>query len=168
MSDQTVQADAAAIVAMNVADLAAHLDGVDLDTLKAALAAEQAGAARKGAIAALNTAIDGHPEQAAAAAAAAEVEQPTEVIEPVVEPASGDPALSPEQAMVQADAAEITPLADKPADPEAVSAAPPRPHQSLVDQLDLRWNELKDFASVLVGEVEGELGDVLTFVRSKL
>ncbi len=72
MSEETIQADAAALVAMTVADLAAHLDGVDLDTLNAALAAEQAGPNRKGAIAALQAAIDGHPENAAAAAAAAE------------------------------------------------------------------------------------------------
>jgi hypothetical protein len=38
MSEETTQADAAALVAMTVADLAAHLDGVDLDTLNAALA----------------------------------------------------------------------------------------------------------------------------------
>jgi hypothetical protein len=62
MSEETTQADAAALVAMTVADLAAHLDGVDLDTLNAALAQEQAGPNRKGAIAALEAAISGHPK----------------------------------------------------------------------------------------------------------
>lgn len=134
-------ADAATLVAMNVADLAAHLDGLDTDTLNAALELENAreGGARKGAIAALQAAIDGHPETAASAAETAE--QP---------PADG------------------APLQDKPADPDAVSAAPPRLHSSLVDQLELRWGELKNFVRALEGDVEGELGDVLTFVRAKL
>jgi hypothetical protein len=72
--ETTITADAAALVAMNVADLAAHLDGVDLATLQAALAAETAkgDAARKGAIAALNAAIDGHPENSGQAALDAE------------------------------------------------------------------------------------------------
>lgn len=136
MSDETIQADATALVAMTVADLAAHLDGVDLDTLNAALALEQAGPNQKGAIAALEAAISGHPENAAAAAAAAE----------------------------GADA----PLEDEPADPEAISVAPPRPHESLVSQLDLRWNEFKDFVRGLEGEIEGELGEALALARSHL
>ena len=72
--ETTITADAAALVAMNVADLAAHLDGVDLATLQAALASETAkgDAARKGAIAALNAAIDGHPENSGQAALDAE------------------------------------------------------------------------------------------------
>lgn len=131
--------DAATLVAMNVADLAAHLDGVDLDALTAALALENArdGGPRKGALAALQAAIDGHPETAAADAAAAEV-------------------------------AQAIPLQDKPADPDAVSAAPPRLHSSIVDQLELRWGELKNFVRALEGDVEGELADVLAFVRAKL
>lgn len=133
MTTETVQADAAALVAMSVADIVQHFDGVDLETLKAALDAEQVGAARKGAIAALNAAISGHPEQAAAAALAAD--------------------------------ANSDPLADKPTDVDAVSAAPARPHDSLVSQLELRWAELKYFVSGLEGELDGELGKVLSFVR---
>lgn len=131
--------DAATLVAMNVADLAAHLDGVDIDALNAALALEIArdGGPRKGALAALQAAIDGHPETAAADAAAAEAPQ-------------------------------AVPLQDKPADPDAVSAAPPRLHSSIVDQLELRWGELKNFVRALEGDVEGELADVLAFVRAKL
>jgi hypothetical protein len=136
MSGETVQADAAALVAMTVAELAAHLDGVDLDTLNAALALEEAGPNRKGAIAALDAAICGHPENAAAAAAAAE---------------GGD-----------------MPLEDVPSDPAAVSVAPPRPHESLVAQLELRWGEFKDFVRGLEGEVEGELGAALALARSHL
>lgn len=131
--------DAATLVAMNVADLAAHLDGVDIDALTAALALENArdGGPRKGALAALQAAIDGHPETAAADAAAAE-------------------------------ATQAIPLQDKPTDPNAVSAAPPRLHSSIVDQLDLRWGELKNFVRALEGDVEGDLADVLAFVRAKL
>lgn len=142
----SAQDDAATLVAMNVADLAGHLDGLDLDTLNAALALENAreGGPRKGAVAALTAAVEGHPELAASAALAAEDGE-----------ASGDAIM-------------ITPLADKPTDPDAVSAAPPRPHQSLIDQLELRWGELLTFVRALDGDVEGPLGEVLTFVRSKI
>jgi len=129
MADQT---EAAALAAMSVADLVAHIELADLDTLKDALALERAGANREGAVAALTAAIDGHPELAASAANGA-----------------GE-------------------LQDDPSDPDAVSVAPARPHQSLVDQLDLRWGEMKHFVRGLEGTVDGELGDVLTFVRSKL
>lgn len=147
MSEETTQADAAALVAMTVADLAAHLDGVDLDTLNAALAQEQAGPNRKGAIAALEAAISGHPENAEAAAAAAEA----------------DGAALPGVIYTVTEGLE-----DAPTDPNAVSVAPPRPHDSLVAQLELRWHELVAFVRPLEGEVEGMLGEVLAFVRSKI
>jgi hypothetical protein len=59
-------------------------------------------------------------------------------------------------------------LEDAPTDPNAVSVAPPRPHDSLVAQLELRWHELVAFVRPLEGEVEGMLGEVLAFVRSKI
>ncbi|HEX7854453.1 MAG TPA: hypothetical protein VF503_12230 [Sphingobium sp.] len=219
----TVKADATALVAMTLADLAIHLDGVDLPTLQAALAAEQAkgDAARRGAVAALTAAIDGHPELAAAAAADAEKSDQAPVTDdagarPVIlnaqQAADGtytvqadataapvpnaEPALAPtpaaevpaEPAPSEASAAEpldnslaadaaflggITtiaqePLEDAPTDPNAVSAAPARPHDGIIGQFDMLWIEMKNFVSGLHGEVEGELGDVLAFVRSKL
>ena len=193
MADETTQADAAALVAMTVADLAQHLDGVDLATLLAAKELEQAAPSpRKGALAALDAAIEGHPELSASAAEAADaadaapstpvadapmqdatVDQPAEpapVEAPAAEPAPATDAPAADipamTGVPEATAAE--PLADAPTNPEAVSAAPPRPHDSLVSALELRWIELKDFARPLVGEVEGELGELLTFVRSKL
>lgn len=72
MADDTIEADAAELVAKTVTDLAEHLDGVDLPTLEAALSAELAGSNRKGAIAAIEAAIAGHPELAQAAAADAD------------------------------------------------------------------------------------------------
>lgn len=183
--------DAAVLVAMSVTDLANHLDGVDLETLNTALAAEQAkgDGARKGAIAALEAAIGGHPEQSAQAAAAAnqsgDTSEPTSApvtdqaavddtaptdadAEPVAEPTAPvaeTPASAETVTQPEADTGE---LRDAPTDADAVSAAPPRPHQSLVDALELRWEELKGFVFNLQGEVEGDLGDLLTFVRSKL
>lgn len=75
MADETTQADAAALVAMTVADLAGHLDGVDLATLQAAKELEQAAPSpRKGALAALEAAIEGHPELAQTAAENAEAD----------------------------------------------------------------------------------------------
>lgn len=173
MADETTQADAAALVAMTVADLAQHLDGVDLATLLAAKELEKAATKpRAGALAALDAAIEGHPELSASAAEAADAAgatPDTPVVDhpmqdaPVEAPAADIPAMTgvPEQGATE-------PLEDAPTDPEAVSAAPPRPHDSLVSALELRWIELKDFARPLVGEVEGELGELLTFVRSKL
>ncbi|MDK4804935.1 MAG: hypothetical protein OC190_00130 [Novosphingobium aromaticivorans] len=157
MSEETIQADAAALVAMPVALLAAHLDGVDLDTLNAALEAEQAGPNRKGAIAALQAAIDGHPENAAAAADAAEGADAT---------TAGAP--NPDGAPLGLINTIAEPLEDAPADPDAISVAPPRPHEGLVAQLELRWHEFKDFVRGLEGEVEGELGAALAFARSHL
>lgn len=99
MADQTtdtVQADAAALVAMTVADLVAHIDGVDLPTLTAALSLEQAGAARKGALAALEEAVAGHPESAAAAAEAADDEAtPQDPAEPSEQPGEPEPHEQP-------------------------------------------------------------------------
>lgn len=66
------------------------------------------------------------------------------------------------------DTSQVEDLEDAPANPDAVSAAPPRVHQSLVDQLELKWGELKNFVAHLEGDVGGELGEVLAFVRSKL
>lgn len=184
MTDETtIQADAEALVAMTVADLAAHLDTVDLDTLKAALAAEQAkgDGARRGALAALNAAIDGHPEQAEAAAEAAESEDGTADDAPASEPAPAaadgaiEAAAEPEAPVVaaeepaQSEAGEpVDELSDIPPSPDAVSAAPPRPHQSLVDQLEIRWFELCDFIRDIEGTVEGDLGALLQFVRERL
>jgi hypothetical protein len=130
----SAQDDAATLVSMSVAELAAHLDGMDVETLTAALAVENAreGGPRKGALAALNDALAGHPENAVTDAASA-----------------GD-------------------LEDAPADAKAISSAPPRPHQALVDSLDLIWNEAKAFVSRLEGQVDGDLGEFLNFVRSKL
>ncbi|HIQ17222.1 MAG TPA: hypothetical protein EYH41_04375 [Novosphingobium capsulatum] len=167
MSEETIQADAAALVAMPVALLAAHLDGVDLDTLNAALEAEQAGPNRKGAIAALGAAISGHPEGAAAAAKAAEG-APSDA---PGAPPSSNPAVDGSEAdseLLTAGGSITVALADAPADPDAISVAPPRPHESLVSQLALRWHEFKDFVRGLEGEVEGELGAALAFARSHL
>ncbi len=49
-----------------------------------------------------------------------------------------------------------------------VSAAPPRPSDALISQLEIRWIELLDFVRPLQGDLPGELGEVLSFVRSKL
>lgn len=188
MTDEaTIQADAQALVAMTVADLAAHLDTVDLDTLKAALEAEQAkgDSARRGAIAALTAAINGHPEQAEAAAEAAEAgtdseKAPTDdadASEPATPASDGtdeaaaesdDAPASPQEQESAEEAEPVDELSDKPASPDAVSAAPPRPHQSIVDQLEIRWFELRDFVSDIEGTVEGDLGDLLQFVRDRL
>lgn len=191
---EQIQADAASLVAMSVADLVAHLETVDLETLKAALEAEQGkgDAARKGALAALSAAIEGHPEQAADAAAAAEAdagaggdeksteqppadeqqEPPAEQTQPEqpeqTEQGKGEVTPAPAAPAPTEDPQPNEPLADKPSDPDAVSAAPARPHDGLVNQLELRWAELKYFVSQLEGEVEDELGEVLAFVRSKL
>lgn len=181
MSDETVAADAAALVAMTIADLTTHLDGVDLPTLQAALAAEQAkgDATRVGAVAALNAAIAGHPETAAADAAAAEAqadaEQP-EQAEGAAQAESPEPAPSldendardpGDESHHDADV-DVGELRDPEPDPDAISAAPVRPHEGLVAQLDIRWGELKNFVRDLEGEVEGELGELLQFVRDKL
>lgn len=218
MSDPA--ADAATLVAMNVADMSASLEGIDLATLKLAFDAETAkgDAARKGALAALQSAIDGHPEMAAEAAAQADsplaetkapeaqpmpatgevnVEIGAQVSDVVITEATedapatasvtiqptvdGEPNGDPITTTVTADTpldgtietiAEPVPagdeLEDEPAPADALSSAPARPHQSLVDQLEMRWNELLDFIRYLEGEVEGDLGEVLTFARSKL
>ena len=50
----------------------------------------------------------------------------------------------------------------------SVSAAPPRSHDVLYPALEIRWTELKDFVRTLQGDVDGDLGELLTFVRSKL
>lgn len=189
MADETTQADATALVAMTVADLAMHLDGVDLATLLAAKELEQAAPSpRKGALAALDAAIEGHPEAASAAAEAADAppavidipEQQAPAEQPADAPVEPAPEVAPEAPAADQPVADIPamtgvpeqpaaePLADAPTNPDAVSAAPPRPHDSLVSALELRWIELKDFARPLVGEVEGELGELLTFIRSKL
>lgn len=102
MADETTQADAAALVAMTVADLAEHLDGVDLPTLEAALTAEKAGFNRKGALAALEAAIAGHPELAKAAAADADA---AEAIADTTAPAEDAVPSEGASAVPQADSA---------------------------------------------------------------
>ena len=95
------QEAATAIVASSVADLVVLIDGADLLTLRLALEAELAKGetARKGAIAALEAAIDGHPELAASAAAGAEAEgeaaaQTAAEVEPLPDPATITVAMS--------------------------------------------------------------------------
>lgn len=120
MADETTQADATALVAMTVADLAEHLDGVDLPTLEAALTAEKLGFNRKGALAALEAAIAGHPEAAASAAEAAEA-APSE--EQAAERSTQPPDAAPEAPAVgqtgaenaEADATE-SPVPEAPAE----------------------------------------------------
>jgi hypothetical protein len=56
-------------------------------------------------------------------------------------------------------------LEDAPADPDAVSIAPPRNHESLVSQFAMKWSEVKAFAVHLTGDLDGELGEVLALVR---
>ena len=51
---------------------------------------------------------------------------------------------------------------------DVISRAPPRGHEGLVNQLDLKWAELKHFASTITGDVDGELGKVLDLVREHL
>lgn len=98
------QESATALVASSVADLVVLIEGADLLTLQYALAAEQAKgeAARKGALAALEAAVDGHPENAASAAAAADAPavEPAPVIEepqPEPEPAPAEPEAPAEE-----------------------------------------------------------------------
>jgi|GEM_PF-3457280 len=183
------RSSADALVASSVADLVVLIEGVDLLTLRFALEAEQAKgeAARKGAIAALQSAIDGHPELSAQAADNAEPTEPGTVsltlgakvgesplsIQMTADGAPiGEPIMVPVPTDPQLDTTVTTtadePLQDMPADPDAVSSPPPRPHQSLVDQLDMRWTEMKEFVRHLEGDVEHELGELLAFVRSKL
>ena len=57
---------------------------------------------------------------------------------------------------------------DHEADPGSVGAAPPRPHDMIVAQLRIRFDELIDFIRPLEGELEGDLGELLTFIRSKI
>lgn len=56
-------------------------------------------------------------------------------------------------------------LEDAPEDPAAIDAAPPRNHESLVSQFALKWHEIKVFAAHLVGDIDGELGEVLSLAR---
>jgi len=51
---------------------------------------------------------------------------------------------------------------------DVVSRAPLRDHEGLINQLDLKWAELKHLVATIEGELEGELGEVLELVRSKL
>jgi len=55
--------------------------------------------------------------------------------------------------------------ADHENDPNTVGAAPPRPHDSLVAQLQIRLEELVDFIRPIEGELEGDLGHMLNFGR---
>lgn len=51
---------------------------------------------------------------------------------------------------------------------DVVSRAPARGHEGLINELDLKWAELKHFASTIAGDIEGELGAVLKLVREHL
>lgn len=82
-------------------------------------------------------------------------ETPVEVAPAVTEPA-------------EAPVPEADELRDPAPDAEALSEAPARPHQGLVDQLHIRWHELKDFVRTLEGDVEDELGEVLALARKHL
>lgn len=234
------QESANALVASSVNEMVVLIDGTDMLTLKLALETEQAkGAkARKGAVAALQSAIDGHPELSASAAAAAEA--PGASVAPAA-PAvptrdtKHDAGLAPQDARVPGDAAPLTAAApavvDAPKEPlgslpdtaettetiiagntfapgsyfggainttrdeaptlgdaiiptkpggadledvlddatkDVVSRAPARTHDGLINQLDMKWSELKHFVSTVTGDADGELGEVLAFVRAKL
>lgn len=224
------QESANALVASSVSEMVVLIEGTDLLTLKLALEAEQAkGAnARKGAVAALQSAIDGHPELSASAAAAADAGAAAAVAQPTRD-TDHDSGLAPLDARVPGDAAPLTAAApivvDAPKDPlgslpdtaettktvtspftintdlsrgdtdaatlgdaiiptkpggadledvlddatkDVVSRAPARTHEGLVNQLDMKWAELKHFVSTVTGDIDGELGDVLSFVRAKL
>lgn len=95
---------------------------------------------------------------------------------PAAEPAAQDPQPEAEAAEEPQPEPEPEPLADpEPAtlsepdnvdgNPASVSAAPPRPHEQLVSQLEIRWRELVEFVRPLEGDLDGELGIVLRFVR---
>lgn len=231
-AEQTAAAQDSAnsLIASSVAEMVVLIEGTDLLTLKLALQAEQAkgASARKGAVAALQTAIDGHPELSASAAAAADAD----VAAPAAAPphdTEHDSGLAPQDARVPGDAGPLTAAApvvvDAPKDPlgslpdtaettetvatpftintdlsrgdsdaatlgdaiiptkpggadledvlddatkDVVSRAPARTHEGLVNQLDMKWAELKHFVSTVTGDIDGELGDVLSFVRAKL
>lgn len=51
---------------------------------------------------------------------------------------------------------------------EVISRAPVRGSEGLINQLDLKWAELKHFASTITGDLDGELGEVLKLVREHL
>lgn len=55
---------------------------------------------------------------------------------------------------------------DHEGDPDVVSASPPRPHDAIVSALKLRHAELLDFTRNLEGDCEGEIGELLTLLRS--
>lgn len=117
MADESTQADATALVAMTVADLAQHLDGVDLATLLAAKELEQAAPSpRKGALAALDAAIEGHPELSASAAEAADAADAAPSTPVADAPMQDAPVEQPaEPAPVEAPAADPAPATDVPA-----------------------------------------------------
>lgn len=48
-----------------------------------------------------------------------------------------------------------------------VSGAPPRPHETLVGMLQVKWDELKNFARTVEGEIPGDLGELLQFIRER-
>lgn len=93
----------------------------------------------------------------------------------LVAAARGDAGVSEEIEAPDADAAPDLAEAvkdledvDHTDDATVVSAAPPRPHGSIVNQLQLRFEEMIDFVRPLDGEIDGELGDLLTFIRAKI
>lgn len=136
MADETTQADAAELVALTVAELAAHLDGVDLATLLAAKELEQAAPSpRKGALAALDAAIEGHPEAAASAAEAAEAAPPEEqTAEQPTDPTAGAPG-APAVERTAAESAEAD--APEPTLPDAPAEdAEPAPEEGAAEDGD--------------------------------
>lgn len=110
------------------------------------------------------------PESEASAEEAAgdHIEAP---VAPVETPAVEEPAAhdAPDPEHEEEPAEDFEPLEDRPVDPGALGAAPARLHSALVDQLSLRWHEVKEFVSRLDGETgDRELDDVLACARHYL
>lgn len=100
-----------------------------------------------------------------------QTDAPTEAPAPTEEtPAVAEPAAAPADLVIDTNADEAEhPLEDMPASEYALGAAPPRLHESLVDQLALRWHEVKEFVSRLEGETGmRELDNVLDMARHYL
>jgi hypothetical protein len=215
--------EATTLADSSVNDMVVLMKDADLATLQRALEIENAKTLpRKGAVAALQSAIDGHPELSADAAAAADAEAThdtehdhgltqtdarvrgdavpvvaaTAILQDEKQPLGSLPDTATATATVaepltintdvsvRADAEPAPALGDAiiPTKPggadvddvlddntkDVVSKAPARANEGLVNQLDLKWSELKHFVSTVTGDVDGELGDVLAFVRAHL
>jgi hypothetical protein len=98
-----------------------------------------------------------------------------EVIDTKLDEASGSVGAAPveaepevvEDAALEAAEGDLEDI-DHEHDPGSVGAAPPRPHEMIVSQLRIRFEELINFVRDLEGELDGDLGDLLTFMRSKI